>query len=133
MSSAEGGVRRGYTPRAALGVLDADGNALYAEGIKPSASCLIPVVKEMKRCGRWWSVGVCEIILLSPTATSRSEAWNRRHSFVFPVPVDRSTRPVACYGRRRRLGQPMLLPRTNDNVKGTECNHGHVVWMATSL
>jgi hypothetical protein len=44
MSSAEGGVRRGYTPRAALGVLDADGNALYAEGIKPSASCLIPVV-----------------------------------------------------------------------------------------
>jgi hypothetical protein len=42
--SAEGGVRRGATPRAAIGVSYAEGNALYADGNKPSAYSFIPVV-----------------------------------------------------------------------------------------
>jgi hypothetical protein len=43
-SSAEGGLRRRATPRAAVGVEYAEGNALYADGYKPSAYSFIPVV-----------------------------------------------------------------------------------------
>jgi hypothetical protein len=43
-ASPEGGLRRGATPRAAVGVEYAEGNALYADGYKPSAYSFIPVV-----------------------------------------------------------------------------------------
>jgi hypothetical protein len=44
-ASAEGRLRQGDTPRAALGVSYADGNAAYVEGRKPSATGWIPVVQ----------------------------------------------------------------------------------------
>jgi hypothetical protein len=43
-ASAEGGLRRGDTPTAALVVPYADGKLLDAEGWRPSAYCCIPVV-----------------------------------------------------------------------------------------
>jgi hypothetical protein len=47
--SAEGGVRRGATPRAAVGVAYAEGNALDADGYMPSAYSFIPVVPCIER------------------------------------------------------------------------------------